>query len=96
MQDSQLLLEKVRNYKPESGPGVISNFIGSTLHMDYMNETVARIEDMRSWNEECKSNEYLETRGGIKAMRLMLAIFESLLHNKESDTREGDGDEKEI
>jgi hypothetical protein len=96
MQDSVKLLELVRNYKPESSVGDLELFIGGTIHRDFVNELMARIEQMRDFNEECKSNEYLETRGGIKALRMTLDIFETLAINKQADlqdeqlTREND------
>lgn len=93
MQNSVKLLEQVRNYKPQSNVNSIREFIGGSVHIDFSNEIIARIEDMRNFNEECKSNEYLETRGGIKALRLTLNIFQDLVSNRESDLRMVEGDE---
>lgn len=88
MQDSHGLLRQVKDYFPESGPEVIRSFTEGNLHKDFQNELLARIEDMRDFNEECSSKEYLETRGGIKALRLTMDIFHDLLNNKIVDSEE--------
>jgi hypothetical protein len=90
-QNSHALLEKIRGYKPESNVGTIEEFIGSTLYWDFRNEIVARIEDMRDFNEENESKQYLETRGGIKALRMVISIFEDMLINRQSDLEESHG-----
>lgn len=95
MINSQDILKQVREYRPTSNPSTIEGFIGSTLHLDFQNEIVARIEQMRDWNEECKSNEYLETRGGIKAMRLVMDIFDDLLRARITDLESEETEEIE-
>lgn len=85
MKDISNTLKQARDYNPKSNPVTIRNFISSTLHTDFLNELAVRIESMRDFNEECPSNMYLETRGGIKALRLAAEIFTDLLNNAESD-----------
>ena len=94
MQNSHELLAKVKSYRPVSDPKALEDFMTGTLHLDFVNEIYARIEQLRDFNEECKSNEYLTTRGGIEALRMMITVFDSLLNNRLSDMEEEE-DEKE-
>jgi len=95
MQYSFKLLEQVKNYKPITGPGVIEEFLSGTIHSDFENELLARIEQMRDFYEECGSKEYLETRGGIKALRLTMTIFHDLLANRLKDLEHEEQDNVE-
>ena len=86
---SKELLEKIlspeRDYKPRTPPGVMDQFISGSIHTDFLEELNIRIEGMRDFNEECNSKEYLETRGGIKALRLVAGIFVDLYENSLND-----------
>ena len=95
MQNSDKLLELVRDYRPDSNPSTVEEFISSGLHQDFQNELLARIEQMRDFNEECKSNEYLETRGGIKALRLTMDIFHNILACRLADLESGEEEIKD-
>jgi len=75
------IINRHRDYIPESNSKTISDFMEGTLHSDFLNELSVRIEDMRDFNEECDSKNYLETRGGIKALRLVAGIFNDLYNN---------------
>lgn len=98
--DIKKTLDDIKEWVPESGTNSIRDFIDSQLHKDFKNEILVRVEQMRDYYEDCKSNEYLETRGGIRALRLVLHIFEDL-HNVaiadlESKTNEENDDEEEL
>ena len=94
MQNSQDLLERIRNYKPQSSVGMLEAFLESSIHLDFQNELIARIEDMRDYNEENESKQYLETRGGIKAMRLVYTIFKDILRGRQSDLEEEENERR--
>ncbi len=79
------LLDQVRTASPKSSVTEIERFLESTLATDFENELYARIEQMRDFNESCGSKEYLETRGGIKSLRLTMNVFEDILNNRTSD-----------
>ena len=89
----EILMEK-RDYKPKADSHSIKNFIEGVIHTDFQCEILARIEQMRDFMEDCKSNEYLETRGGIKALRLTMGIFNDLMLNRIADL-ESEQQEKE-
>lgn len=72
---------QTRDYKPTTSPGVLQEFLNGSIHLDFLNELAIRIEDMRDFYEECDSKNYLETRGGIKALRLVADIFHNLYSN---------------
>ena len=92
--DNQELLDKVKNFSPRSNPETLREFVTGSIHEDFRNEITSRIEQMRDFNEGCKSNEYLETRGGIKALRLTQTIFEDILNMRIADLEsEQQGDE---
>lgn len=80
-----LSLNPVRDYRPISSPGALESFIGSTIHTDFISELALRIEQLRDYNEVCDSKKYLETRGGISALRLVGDIFQDLMQNAMSD-----------
>lgn len=86
------LLSTIRSIRPETNPETFKEFITGKIHEDYQNEVVIRIEQLRDFYEDCPNNQYLETRGGIKALRLVLDIFEVMLRNRiadlESETKE--------
>lgn len=88
MQNSAELLERVKDYKPSANIGTYEEFIGGNLHMDFRNEVLARIEDMRDFNEFNESKQYLETRGGMRALRDIMNVFETLLENRKADLEE--------
>jgi len=79
------LLEKVRLPVIKSNPETLKDFMIGSIHEDYQNEVVSRIENLRDFYEECPNNQYLETRGGIKAFRFALVIFEDILRRKVAD-----------
>ena len=81
------ILSPNRDYKPRTPPGVMEQFIDGSIHTDFLNEIKVRIEGMRDFNEECSSKEYLETRGGIKALRLVSGIFVDLFENVKRDNK---------
>ena len=77
----EAILSPNRDYIPKASPNNIEDFMESTLYQDFLSEIMVRIEAMRDLNEECDSKMYLETRGGIKALRLISGIFTDLLNN---------------
>lgn len=77
----QITLDQYRDYIPTTPPGVLKEFLEGKIHNDFLNELAVRIEQMRDLNESCDSKAYLETRGGIKAMRLVSDIFQDLYKN---------------
>ena len=89
---SNALLERIqspnRNYNPKSNSGTLKEFTDSVIHADFLEELSSRIEDLRDFNEECNSKEYLETRGAIKFARMLTGIFEDMYHNSISDNSE--------
>ena len=74
-----------RDYTPRTNTHTLKEFLESTIYQDFLSEVAVRIESMRDFNEECNSKEYLETRGGIKALRLTAGIFTDLYENSKSD-----------
>lgn len=85
--DLRNIRNMLRDWSPTSSPEQIQNFIDSTLHQDFINEVVVRIEQMRSTYDEGVVNKYHETRGGINALEQVLDIFETMRDNKEDDLR---------
>lgn len=81
------LVAPIRDYTPNTPPSTIKDFIDGSLHNDFIKELSIRIESMRDYNEECDSKSYLETRGGIKALRLVSGIFLDLLNNAETKSK---------
>lgn len=79
------VLDQLRDYMPTSHPQMIKTFMEGSVYQDFLRELAIRIEQMRDFNEECGSKEYLETRGGIKALRLVAGIFEDLYNNSIND-----------
>lgn len=78
-------LEKRRDYKPISNPATLREFLTGTIHKDFQGEVACRIEQLRDVLEVCRSNTYLETRGGITLLRLVMEIFDTLLENRIAD-----------
>ena len=97
--DFEKILDNLKLHKPSASIGAYDNFLDSTLYMDFRNELIARIEQMRDIYETCSSKQYLEVRGGIAALRLLSNIFKDLRNNViadlESATKEND-DDKEV
>ena len=88
------VLNQIRDYSPKTSHGALKEFMGGSIHADFVGEIAVRIEQMRDFYETCPKNNYLETRGGIAALRLMTGIFETLYENSKSDNQpsiEGDG-----
>lgn len=83
--DLNKVLEQHRDYEPVTPAGVLEEFLNGSIHEDFLQELAVRIEAMRDLNETCDSKQYLETRGGIKAMRLVSGIFQDLYENALSD-----------
>jgi len=75
------IIDPVRDYTPRTPTHILKDFLSGSIHEDFLNELNIRIEQMRDFNEECGSKEYLETRGGIKALRLVALIFHDLVNN---------------
>jgi len=80
------ITDSIRDYKPRTPVHTLKEFLDGTIHTDFLNEIHVRIESMRDFNEECDSKSYLETRGGIKALRLVAQIFHDLHDNAKDDT----------
>ncbi len=93
--NAEELLDQIKQANPEATVEVLQGFIVSTLYQDYKNEIIARIEQMRDFNESCTSKEYLETRGGIKALRLVMTIFDDILVNRTADLESKQTEEKD-
>lgn len=74
-----------RDYKPKTPPSVLKDFLDGSIHEDFIREIAVRLEQMRDFNEECDSKSYLETRGGIKVLRLVADIFHNLHANALED-----------
>lgn len=91
------IFDQIRDYTPVTPPEVLEEFLSSSIHTDFINELAIRIEQMRDYNEICGSKEYLETRGGIKVLRLISEIFNDMAHNSRTDmlqsTNEKEGKE---
>lgn len=77
-------LHKLRDYVPISSQAAIEAFMRTSVYQDFMNELIARKELMKDYFEDCSKNEYLETKGGLRAMNLVMGIFDDLLHNRKS------------
>lgn len=76
-----------RDYSPKTPSHMLKEFLEGTIHEDFLRELNLRIEDMRDVYEECDSKAYLETRGGLKAMRMVAGIFHDLYGNSIDDSR---------
>lgn len=85
----QELLDKVttpsRDYTPISNPSHFEEFFKTSVYVDFLKELEIRIEDMRDFYEGCARDQYLETRGGIKAVRMVAGIFQDLYENSKKD-----------
>lgn len=84
-----------RDYIPKANPHNYENFLNSVVYEDFLREMHLRIEDMRDFYETCDSKKYLETRGGLAAMRLVVGIFQDLYENsKQAQEKEIDNAER--
>jgi len=81
-----------RDFSPRTPSNVFKDFIDGSIHEDFLKEIHIRIESLRDFNEECESKQYLETRGGIKALRLVAGIFHDLYNNSLTDAKRQDGE----
>jgi hypothetical protein len=85
----QELLDKVttpsRDYTPKSNPSHFEEFFKTTIYQDFLQELSIRIEDMRDFYETCARDQYLETRGGIKAVRMVAGVFQDLYENSKKE-----------
>jgi len=94
MSDLQDLLDKVvtpsRDYTPRALPTHFEEFFKTSVYIDFLHELNVRIEDMRDFYETCDSKLYLETRGGIKAVRMVAGIFQDLYENSKSASEAGE------
>lgn len=75
------ILSPKRDYTPKSSVESIENFLKSTIYGDFLEELKLRIEDMRDYYEDCPEEKYIETKGGLKALRLVSGIFTDLHNN---------------
>ena len=93
MQNSQALLERIKGYRPISGVGQLEDFLQGNIYLDFQNELMARIENLRDELEISDSKNYIELKGAVKALREQAAtIFIDLLENRKSDILEEDID----
>ncbi len=83
--DLRKVRDMLKDYSPMSSPEQIQSFIESSIHQDFINELVVRIERMRETYDEGVVNKYHETRGGITALEQALDIFVHMRDNKEMD-----------
>lgn len=79
------LVYKKCDYTPKSTVQSLEDFLQSSIYRDFLEELNIRIEDMKQFYETCDSKKYLETRGGLQALRLIGGIFEDLYENAKSD-----------
>lgn len=91
-----LVLGQHRDYSPKSSTAALAGFLESSIYEDFLNEILVRIEQMRDINEVCDSKQYLETRGGIKALRLVADIFSDLHNNSMEDNKHPNTNEEEM
>jgi len=93
---TEVLLAKIinptRDYSPKALPSQIEEFMKTHIYKDFLNEIDIRLQDMRDFLEVCPHDKYLETRGGIAAMRMVAGVFTDLLNNADED-RKGERDE---
>lgn len=92
----EMLEEKSRDYSPMSTPAQIKEFMSTVVYQDFINELNVRIEQMRDYYEDCNKAEYLETRGGIKLIRLMKEVFLNLHDNAEADLEFKDEEDQNV
>lgn len=92
--DSLKLLDEVRWNEPQSSLADLKAFIDSSIHWDFRNEIIAKIEQMRDHMEGSNKNDSLETKGGIKALRQIMIVFEYMILMKESDLTRKEFEEK--
>ena len=96
MSYENMLKEKAMDYTPRSTPGQLNEFMTTIMHQDFLNEIDLRIEQMRDYYEDCNKAEYLETRGGIKLLRMVRDIFSNLHDNAESDLESDDKENQDV
>lgn len=80
------LVYKNCDYSPKSPISSLEDFLQSSIYRDFLEEMIVRIEDMKQAYEMGDSKKYLETRGGLEAMRKVSGIFEDLYENAKSDS----------
>lgn len=73
------------DYSPKSSPGELEAFLTGSIYRDFLEEMRVRIEDMKHVYEEVESKAFLETKGGLRAMRMVAGIFEDLYENAKVD-----------
>lgn len=73
------------DYTPRATPSQYEDFLKGIIYTDFLEELKVRINDMKDYYETVDSKAYLETRGGLKALRLVAGIFEDLYENSKSD-----------
>jgi hypothetical protein len=86
------VIEQERDFTVRTPPTTIEEFMTGSIHQDFLNELALRIEQMRDFYENCDSKGYLETRGGIRALRLVSGIFHDLHQNalnQQEETKDG-------
>jgi hypothetical protein len=83
--DLRKIRELLRDYSPVSSPEQIQGFIESSVHQDFINELIVRIERMREAYDDGAVNKYHETRGGIAALEQTVDIFVHMRDNKMED-----------
>jgi len=76
-----------KDYRPRSSSLALKEFLGSTVHHDFMSEMAARIEDLRDFLEVSDSKRYFAAQGAAAFARLVSNIFSDLLENKLSDLK---------
>jgi hypothetical protein len=76
---------RVENYKPISTPQMLADFMESTIYEDFLRELNLRILQMVAVMPEMPKDKYLETKGGIEALKLNAPIFENLYNNALAD-----------
>lgn len=85
--DLRRVKDMLKDYSPVSSPEQIQGFIESSVHQDFINELIVRIERMREAYDDGVVNKYHETRGGIAALEQTIDIFVHMRDNKEEDLK---------
>lgn len=90
------LEEFSKDYKPKSSSLALKEFLGSSVHKDFLGEMSARLEDLRDFLEVSDSKRYFAAQGAAAFARLASNIFSDLLENRLSDLREEESKREEI
>ena len=91
MKNSELLeslIYKKVDYQPESTTDSLEKFLESTIYRDFLSEIACRIEDMKHFYEEADRQAFLETKGGLRAMRMVASIFVDLVENSKQKSED--------